>query len=102
MNAEYLRSLGAEKLIGGEFEKELVAWANGAAGEENSSEHDFAGAVGLSGTGSCGLPAIENTRTWFCRKADIASSDQRKQVAVVNTCAGIARLCLCTRACFES
>jgi len=37
MNAEYLRSLGGEKLIGGEFEKELVAWANGAAGEENSS-----------------------------------------------------------------
>jgi len=46
MNAEYLRSLGAEKLIGGEFEKELVAWANGAARRE-FVEHDFAGAVGL-------------------------------------------------------
>ncbi len=27
MNAEYLQSLGVEKLIGGEFERELVAWA---------------------------------------------------------------------------
>ena len=31
MNAEYLRSLGVEKLIGGEFEKELVEWASGTA-----------------------------------------------------------------------
>jgi len=37
MNADYLRSLGVEKLIGGEFEKELVEWASGAAGNGNSS-----------------------------------------------------------------
>jgi len=30
MNAEYLRSLGVEKLIGGEFEQELVAWVGSA------------------------------------------------------------------------
>lgn len=29
MNAAYLQSLGVEKLIGGEFERELVAWAAG-------------------------------------------------------------------------
>jgi radical SAM superfamily enzyme YgiQ (UPF0313 family) len=28
MNAEYLRSLGVEKLLGGEFERELVEWAS--------------------------------------------------------------------------
>jgi len=32
MNADYLRSLGVEKLIGGEFEKELVAWASAPNG----------------------------------------------------------------------
>ncbi|HYK40219.1 MAG TPA: CUAEP/CCAEP-tail radical SAM protein [Candidatus Eremiobacteraceae bacterium] len=38
MNADYLRSLGVEKLIGGEFERELVNWANSAAdGKETSS-----------------------------------------------------------------
>src|SRR5262249_20440932 len=37
MNAEYLRSLGVEKLVGGEFEKELVDWANGASDGRPSS-----------------------------------------------------------------
>jgi radical SAM superfamily enzyme YgiQ (UPF0313 family) len=38
MNADYLRSLGVEKLIGGEFERELVNWADSAAdGKETSS-----------------------------------------------------------------
>ena len=35
MNAEFLRSLGVEKLIGGEFERELVNWASSA---ENGSQ----------------------------------------------------------------
>jgi len=35
MNARYLQSLGVEKLIGGEFERELVNWANST---ENGSE----------------------------------------------------------------
>ena len=30
MNATYLQSLGVEKLIGGEFESELVAWVSGS------------------------------------------------------------------------
>lgn len=37
MNADYLRSLGVEKLIGGEFEMELVNWASGAASESPSN-----------------------------------------------------------------
>jgi radical SAM superfamily enzyme YgiQ (UPF0313 family) len=37
MNAEYLRSLGVEKLIGGEFERELVIWASSAENESQAS-----------------------------------------------------------------
>ncbi|SRR5882724_317490 len=59
MNAEYLRSLGAEKLIGGEFEKELVAWANGAAGEENSSSMISLERLAFQVPDRVGLPAIE-------------------------------------------
>jgi radical SAM superfamily enzyme YgiQ (UPF0313 family) len=59
MNAEYLRSLGAEKLIGGEFEKELVAWVNGAAGEENSSSMISLERLAFQVPDRAGLPAIE-------------------------------------------
>jgi radical SAM superfamily enzyme YgiQ (UPF0313 family) len=59
MNAEYLRSLGVEKLIGGEFERELVAWANAAAGEENSRSTISLERLAFQVPDRAGLPALE-------------------------------------------
>lgn len=59
MNAEYLRLLGVEKLIGGEFEKELVAWANSAAGEESASSVISMERLAFLVPDRSGLPAIE-------------------------------------------
>lgn len=59
MNADYLRSLGVEKLIGGEFEAELVAWASesnhGALAASVTSMERLAFRV----PDRAGLPAME-------------------------------------------
>ena len=59
MNAEYLRSLGVEKLIGGEFEKELVAWVNGWASRENSSSMISLERLAFQIPDRTGLPTME-------------------------------------------
>jgi radical SAM superfamily enzyme YgiQ (UPF0313 family) len=59
MNAEYLRSLGVEKLIGGEFERELVDWANGTAGKGDSSSIISMERLAFQVPDRSGLPAME-------------------------------------------
>jgi radical SAM superfamily enzyme YgiQ (UPF0313 family) len=59
MNAEYLRSLGVEKLIGGEFERELVAWANDAAPNGNNPSVTSMERLPFIVPDRRGLPAIE-------------------------------------------
>jgi Radical SAM superfamily len=59
MNAEYLRSLGVEKLIGGEFEKELVEWANGTSAESDSSSVVSMERLAFQVPDRSGLPAME-------------------------------------------
>jgi len=59
MNAEYLRSLGVEKLIGGEFERELVDWVgathlNGSSPSVTSLER-----LAFQLPDRTGLPPIE-------------------------------------------
>ncbi|MBS1839563.1 MAG: radical SAM protein [Acidobacteria bacterium] len=59
MNAEYLRSLGAEKLIGGEFEKELVEWASSATLNDKNSSVTSMERLPFLVPDRAGLPAIE-------------------------------------------
>jgi radical SAM superfamily enzyme YgiQ (UPF0313 family) len=59
MNAEYLRSLGVDKLIGGEFERELVDWANGTAGKGDSSSIISMERLAFQVPDRSGLPAME-------------------------------------------
>ena len=59
MNAEYLRSLGVEKLIGGEFEKELVDWADGATANGDSSSVVSKERLTFQVPDREGLPALE-------------------------------------------
>jgi len=58
MNAEYLRSLGVEKLIGGEFEAELVAWASESGGPQETSV-TLMERLAFRIPDRAGLPAIE-------------------------------------------
>jgi radical SAM superfamily enzyme YgiQ (UPF0313 family) len=59
MNANYLRSLGVEKLIGGEFEKELVRWAGNAGTGDDSSSVTSMERLLFVVPDREGLPAIE-------------------------------------------
>jgi len=59
MNAEYLRSLGVEKLIGGEFEAELAAWAGEANGVARESSVTSMDRLAFRVPDRTGLPAIE-------------------------------------------
>ena len=59
MNADYLRSLGVEKLIGGEFEKELVEWINGAVVNGNASSVVSKERLAFQVPDRSGLPAME-------------------------------------------
>jgi hypothetical protein len=59
MNAEYLRSLGVEKLIGGEFEKKLVDWADGLLGEGDASSNISMERLAFQVPDRSGLPAME-------------------------------------------
>ncbi len=59
MNAEYLRSLGVEKLIGGEFEKELVDWANRSTRNDDSPRVLSKERLAFRVPDRTGLPAME-------------------------------------------
>ena len=59
MNAAYLRSLGAEKLIGGEFEQELVAWAGGEAAIPEAPSVVSLDRLAFEVPDRSGLPTIE-------------------------------------------
>jgi len=59
MNADYLRSLGVEKLIGGEFEAELVAWANESRGGAQETTITSMERLAFRVPDRVGLPAIE-------------------------------------------
>lgn len=59
MNAEYLQSLGVEKLIGGEFERELVQWASGSALNGASSSVVSLERLAFQLPDRVGLPPIE-------------------------------------------
>ena len=59
MNADYLRSLGVEKLIGGEFEAELVAWANDSNGGGQPASVTSMERLAFRVPDRAGLPAME-------------------------------------------
>src|SRR5215470_16829451 len=59
MNAEYLHSLGVEKLIGGEFEQELVAWAGSEAAVPDASSVVSLDRLAFQVPDRSGLPASE-------------------------------------------
>jgi radical SAM superfamily enzyme YgiQ (UPF0313 family) len=59
MNAAYLQSLGVEKLIGGEFERELVAWASGSAIDGDKRSLVSLERLKFQLPDRTGLPAIE-------------------------------------------
>lgn len=59
MNADYLRSLGVEKLIGGEFERELVAWASGAVPDGEKSTVTSMERLPFLLPDRAGLPSID-------------------------------------------
>ena len=59
MNAEYLRSLGVEKLIGGEFEAELVAWTNDSNGNGKQASVTSMDRLAFRVPDREGLPAME-------------------------------------------
>ena len=59
MNAEYLQSLGVEKLIGGEFEQELVAWVGNADGAKDAPSVVSLDRLAFRVPDRAGLPANE-------------------------------------------
>ncbi len=59
MNADYLRSLGVEKLVGGEFEAELVAWASESGGGPQETSVTSMERLAFRIPDRAGLPAIE-------------------------------------------
>jgi len=59
MNADYLYSLGVEKLIGGEFEAELVTWANDSNGGARSASVTSMERLAFRVPDRAGLPAME-------------------------------------------
>jgi radical SAM superfamily enzyme YgiQ (UPF0313 family) len=59
MNADYLRSLGVEKLVGGEFEAELVAWANNLDGGALPASVTSMERLAFRVPDRAGLPAME-------------------------------------------
>src|SRR5262249_37496645 len=59
MNAEYLRSLGVEKLIGGEVEQELVEWANGTRSTQDAPHVVSVDRLGVRVPDRAGLPSNE-------------------------------------------
>src|SRR5215475_115425 len=59
MNAEYLQSLGVEKLIGGEFEQELVDWTNGTTLVANEPSVVSLDRLAFQVPDRAGLPANE-------------------------------------------
>src|SRR5256885_12739556 len=59
MNADYLRALGVEKLIGGEFEAELVAWASESDGRAQETSVTPLERLAFRIPDRAGLPAIE-------------------------------------------
>jgi len=59
MNADYLRSLGVEKLIGGEFEAELVTWASESDGRAQETSVTSMERLAFRVPDRTGLPAIE-------------------------------------------
>jgi len=60
MNADYLRSLGVEKLVGGEFEAELVAWAGESDHRAQETSVTSMERLAFRVPDRTGLPAIEN------------------------------------------
>src|SRR5262249_46471950 len=56
---EYLRSLGVEKLIGGEFERELVEWAKTVVSDATSSSVTSMERLPFVVPDRSGLPTIE-------------------------------------------
>ena len=69
MNAEYLRSLGVEKLVGGEFEKELVDWTNGAADAQDTLSVVSMERLAFQVPDRSGMPAIEKYAHLVDRKS---------------------------------
>jgi len=59
MNAGYLQSLGVEKLIGGEFEAELVTWASSANGEVQQTSVISMDRLAFRVPERAGLPPME-------------------------------------------
>jgi len=59
MNADYLCSLGVEKLVGGEFERELVAWANHRDGDGQGASVTSMERLSFQVPDRTGLPAME-------------------------------------------
>ncbi len=59
MNGDYLRSLGVEKLIGGEFEAELVAWASESDGHARETSITSMERLAFRVPDRAGLPAME-------------------------------------------
>ncbi len=59
MNADYLRSLGVEKLIGGEFEAELVTWASESDGRAQETSVTSMERLAFRVPDRTVLPAIE-------------------------------------------
>jgi len=59
MNADYLRSLGVEKLIGGEFEQELVGWASSTSAVADGPSVVSMDRLAFQVPDRSGLPASE-------------------------------------------
>ena len=115
LNAEWLRSLGADAVFGGEFEEDLAGLAGHARSNAERAEHaepdSLCGLCGLCGStdrdraAADSLPrprsrraaaAVEATRRCRCRTATRGWSATPKPAAAAGTCAGIVRSCRST------
>ena len=114
LNAEWLRSLGVDDVLGGEFEEELTAIAREfAAGpaEPRSARTRASGRTATCGPAfglprcrgsissspiAAGLPPLVATRRCRCRTAAARSSATPRRAAAAGICAATVRSCRST------
>ena len=119
VNESYLRGLGVETILGGEFEEGLRSLAerlgagNAGAGAKNGQGEPFGALSAPQGEpvisvarqkfitpDRTGMVALEKYARLVMPSGEARRWDIRRRVAGASICAGIARLCRCTTGCF--